>query len=96
MGEAMLAHLQSALNSTTWTPYTPEDSGTSSTVNSWPPTPIVADNPQPTTTHTLQYDGPSDTVYIALHKGERLVVSPDMDTLIQRLLDEGHEFSPVD
>lgn len=64
----------------TWTPY------------------IVPETPTTTNTetHTLQYEGPSDTVYVAIHKGDRLIVSPEMEPMIQRLLAEGHQFSTVD
>ncbi len=63
-----------------WTPYIVPETSTAT----------------PTSTHTLQYDGPGDTVYIAIHKGERLSVTPEMNAIIQRLRDEGHEFSTVD
>lgn len=57
-----------------------------------PPVPVAV-----CTRHTVvTYDGPSDVLVLRIRRGERLLVTPELDTIVDSLMANGHVFTQED
>lgn len=62
------------------------------------PAPVATEVAPPTCTkHTVvTYDGPSDTLVLRIKRGQRLLVIPELDPIIDSLIANGHIFTQED
>jgi len=56
--------------------------------------PVTAEPPVACTKHTVvTYDGPSDTLLLRIKRGERFLVTRELDPIIDSLIASGHIFT---
>lgn len=58
--------------------------------------PVATDAPLCTKHTVVTYDGPSDTLVLRIKRGQRFLVIPELDPIIDSLIANGHVFTQED